>query len=147
MPLARFFHLATWHAALAITKGHFTEVTGSACRAVALVIVTCFTVSPSPLFHIYQLFLFVYCNISIASYWFAVLRHDWHVRSFVFRGFPDVLQTLQGNCASGRVVAVAFYFCIYDIQYQVLMSAWVPTILSNRFSVVLLDYLWSVTRA
>lgn len=47
MPLARFFHLAIWHAALAITKARFIEATGSACRAVALVIVTCFRVSPS----------------------------------------------------------------------------------------------------
>lgn len=48
MLLARFFfHLAPWHAALAITKGHFIEATGPACLAVALVIVTCFAVSPS----------------------------------------------------------------------------------------------------
>jgi hypothetical protein len=45
--LARFFHLATWHAALAITKGHFIEATGSACLAVDLVIVKRFAVSPS----------------------------------------------------------------------------------------------------
>jgi hypothetical protein len=56
MPLARFFHLAAWHEALAITKGHFIEATGSACRAVALGSVACFTVSPSPLFwHVYVL--------------------------------------------------------------------------------------------
>jgi len=53
MSLAKFFHLATWHAALAMTKGHFIEATGSACRAVDLVIVTCFTASPSLLFFPY----------------------------------------------------------------------------------------------
>jgi hypothetical protein len=116
MPLARFFHLATWHEALAITKGHFIEATGSACRAVALVSVTCFTVSPTLLsFHIYLLFLFVYSNISISSYWLAVLRHGCHLRIFVFRDFPDVLQTLQGNSTSGRVVAVAFLCLGYTI--------------------------------
>jgi len=116
MLFARLFHLATWHETLAITKGHFIEETGSACRAVALVSVTCFTVSPSLLsFHIYLLFLFVYSNIFIASYWFAVLRHDCHLRSFVFRAFPDVLQTLQGNPTSGRVVPVAFLCLGYTV--------------------------------
>jgi len=78
--------------------------------------VICFTVSPSLLsFNIYLLFLFVYSNISIASNWFAVLRRDCHLRSFVFRDFPDVLQTLQGNSTSGRVVAVAFLCLGYTV--------------------------------
>jgi hypothetical protein len=105
---------------LARNPGHheryFIEVTASACLAVALISVTCFTVSPSLLsFHIYLLFLFVYSNISIASYWFAVLRHGCHLRSFVFRDFPDVLQILQGNSTSGRVVAVAVLCLGYTV--------------------------------
>ena len=69
MSLARCFYLATWHAVLAITKRHFMEATASACRVVALVIVTPFTVSQSlrPLPYL-QLVLFVYSVILIERY-------------------------------------------------------------------------------
>lgn len=131
MPLARFFYLATWHEALAITKEHFIEATGSACRAVALVsyvlqshhlyflsIFICYSylfilISPSQVTGLLYCVATATCAVSSSEIFLMFFR--------LSKGIPP-----QG-------VLQQWLFCVQDIQYQVLMSAWVPTIPNNRF--------------